>query len=300
VAAGAAAAAVAAASLASCDASPYAANIGGSRISQTSFNAELKLWADNPTLTKLAQSNMTSTGAAVQGTGGAGTYSMAFTDFVLGLLMRDRIFGQALAAKGLAVEPGALTTTRAVLEQGLSGWSSMPESVRELLTRDDTVEAVLGAKQVSDSQATQLLGTITSYDFTQVCVVAASTFSQSDAAAITASGKVTGATVCYDQQQFEDQSAAFQKAVVGLTSVGQVSQPVQTTYGYQVLQLSSRSVPTVDGQVKDVVYALSQQSSTSQTLIDAVHSASVKVNPKYGSWSAQTGQVVAPQGPPSS
>ncbi len=51
-----------------------------------------------------------------------------------------------------------------------------------------------------------------------------------------AQGVPNGVLACYDQVQFEAQSAAFQTVVRALP-VGKVSSPIKTSYGYQVVRV---------------------------------------------------------------
>lgn len=109
----------------------------------------------------------------------------------------------------------------------------------------------------------------------------------------TASGQNGGDLGCAAPSAYVD---AFAQATLD-APIGEVYGPVQTQYGYHVLIVDSRDVPTFDdlkSQLQDQV----KQQKTSQLFTDwitaALDAASIDVDPKYGAWSGGPDYQVNP------
>ena len=94
--------------------------------------------------------------------------------------------------------------------------------------------------------------------------------------------------------------AEFANAVSTLP-VGELSQPVQTQYGWHVIKVYERKVPPLAEVALQVKQALEQQgqSAFGDWLQRAIQRAHVSVNPKFGRFDKSQGQpqVVPPQAP---
>jgi foldase protein PrsA len=76
--------------------------------------------------------------------------------------------------------------------------------------------------------------------------------------------------------------------------LGQIGPPVQTQAGFHVLRVDSRQVPELDAVRDDVAQALSSQvrDAFGSWFRDAVSSADVEVDARYGCWDASQATVV--------
>jgi parvulin-like peptidyl-prolyl isomerase len=142
-------------------------------------------------------------------------------------------------------------------------------------------------------------------EFDTVCVVLAGYSTESDATA--AAAKVAAGTPfsqvaqqaqqpqqgCVNQSQL---SAQLPGAKLDSLAVGAVSEPIQVSSGYILLQVTSRT-PADYSQVKSDVSQAAQEkgSSKASTAITAVtRHADVSIDPRYGVWVSTAGQVFIP------
>ena len=82
----------------------------------------------------------------------------------------------------------------------------------------------------------------------------------------------------------------FAAAAVALKP-GEISQPVQTQYGWHVIMLVSVDTPPLE-QVKDQLIAQASGVAFNDWLGEQLATADISVNPKYGKLDAETGEVV--------
>ncbi len=285
--------------LSACDASPYAATVNGQVITVNSLNHQLAMWAANPQWVQgYNQSNSQAqggNGTTVAGAG-SGTYSSQFVAEILTLDAQSIAVHQHLAATGNPANDDEVIASRAVNEYLRAAyWAKFPPALRDFLVQQLADE---GALAQPPSDPTQLQGPysqIQPYLFSQICVVQASAFSSDAAQAIISSGVVNGVHVCYDQISLEAHPPAYQSAVIKLANPGDISSPLQTSYGFVVVKLVSRTGPGFDPAVQRVLVAATSQVAAVGTILGAAH---VKVNPRYGYWS--NGQVNPPPAPLSS
>lgn len=288
----------ASASLSACDASPYAASVNGHVISQLTLNQQLKEFAAAPAFVSSFDSSESAqnggTGATVTGSGGPGTYAQSFVARVLTGLITGEALQQHLSAAGKLPSPQTVETVRAVLELDSTYWDQLPQSLRQVEVQEAADEAALTPVTLDQSTLQSDFSQVAPYVFSQVCLQQASAFDSNTAMQIIASGTVAGTRVCYDQASLEDQPAAFQSAVHGL-SVGQIAQtPVKTSYGYLVVKLVSRDTPRITEGVAQAITLLTSPNTPQQVqaVLDAER---IKVNPAYGTWT--NGQVRPPTPP---
>lgn len=280
--------------LSACDASPYAAKVNGQVVTVNGLNHQLAAWASNRTWVQQFDASNSSaqggSGTSVVGSGGPGTYSSAFVADILGDIVDVTAIRQHLARTGQLPTGDETVASRAVNEYlRAQYWTQFPPEVRDFLVDQLAYEAPL-AQVPSDTSSLQgPYKQIQPYLFSSVCVVQTSVASLAQASTIISSGSVHGTTICYDQTALEGQSADFQAAVLKLVSPGQLSAPVKTSYGYQLLQLASRNSPGFDQGVQQVIAAATNQPPAITSILS---SAKVEVNPRYGTWS--DGQITPP------
>jgi len=79
--------------------------------------------------------------------------------------------------------------------------------------------------------------------------------------------------------------------------IGEVYGPVQTDYGFHVLIVDSRDVPTFDDQKADLVTQLKGQQSSqlfSDWIMGKLDAALIEVDAKYGTWSGSPDYTINP------
>jgi parvulin-like peptidyl-prolyl isomerase len=90
----------------------------------------------------------------------------------------------------------------------------------------------------------------------------------------------------------------FEEAVFA-QPVGEVGDPVATEFGFHLILVTGREVPTFEDSRDQLEGALAQQGQ--QALQDwvatALAEADVEVDPRYGTWDPEQGGVVPPEGP---
>lgn len=102
-----------------------------------------------------------------------------------------------------------------------------------------------------------------------------------------------------------DTVAAFDEAAFSLP-VGEVSDPVETEFGFHVIRVDSREAPDLDGatgeeraaildEVRQVVLGEVRR-AFAEWYREAVAAAEVRVDPRYGRWDPETGTVERPAG----
>ncbi|HET6963980.1 MAG TPA: hypothetical protein VFH58_04350 [Acidimicrobiales bacterium] len=283
--------------LTACDVSPYAAVVNGNTISVNSLTSQLAAFSSNKTFvqefnqSEASQAQQSgSQPVTVAGSGGAGTYSSAFVARVLGLFIQTTAIHQYLEAHGKQATPNQVLAARAVQEISYGPvWNQFPSSIQNIFVEQ---LADFGALTQAPSDVSSLqnpYSQLQPYLFSSICVDRASAFNQDAARAIASSGSLGGVQTCYSQTDVERQSPQLQSALRGLTTVGQVSDPVRTSYGYEVLKLVSRDAPGLTPGVASVIVAYSNPPQDAQSIVTSAH---VKVNPRYGSW--VNGQVNPP------
>lgn len=278
-------------SLSACDASPYAATVNGHSISQVTLNHQLSEWSSNKAWVRSFDSQNSSanggSGVTVVGAGGSGTYSSAFAAEILANMVQSEIIAQRLHQTREEPTADEVTASRAVNEYLRSAyWEQFSPSLRQFLVQQLADQAVLTPVSTDTATMQTAFNDIKPYLASQTCVREASAVTQSDAQQIVASGTVGGSEECFSQDHLESQSQTFQTAVEKL-NVGDIAQPIKTTYGYTVVQLASRQTPGETPGVKQVLSVVTARTEPVQ-ITRVVNRARVKVNPTYGTWSKGT------------
>jgi hypothetical protein len=288
-----AALATAAVGLSACDGSPPAVTVNGRVITVSALNSQLALWTSDKALVasidQSAQQNSSqgSQPQTVEGAGGKGTYSASFVNQVLGFNIESIALQQYLSRRGEVATPVEVETARAYEETNPNRtpyWDTLATPLQNLFVDFLADEGAATAAPTDLSQVQQQYSSLQSAIFSSVCVLETSTPDLDGAKAVAGSGTVTGAQVCYDQQHLEAQPANVRAAVLGLAKVGQISQPVKTPFGYEVVELKSRNSPPLDAGVAQVLTAAS--SPPNQVLGTILSSAKVTVNADYGTWAS--------------
>lgn len=296
----AAAALLAAVSLtaAGCDTSPYAAKVNFHTIRQTELNAELGSWAANKQYVAAFDSANGSSGVNVAGFA-PGTYNSGWVASILNNVVVANLISQRLQKLHQVPDQATFQAARAVSEISQIGWTSFSPSFRDTLTARLAEDATLTPTSVDTPTLQRVYQQYMQYFFSDVCVLQAAAFTLAQAQQLSDSGSPGGSQVCYNQAQLENQPADFRQAVMSL-DVYKTSQPIKTRFGYQVVEVVSRSVIDFTPQAQRTISVaiINAQGAPNPVVQGLLVSARVKINPEYGTWTQ--GQVTPPKSPGSS
>jgi hypothetical protein len=289
------------ATLTACDTSPYAARVNGAVIRQTALNSQLAGWSSNKAWVSAFDAQNSAAnggpGATVEGTGGPGTFSTTFSAGILDGMIVTTAIGQHLAATGNLPNADVQVAARGVRQAELGPiWTGFPPSVRQYIVDELAFEGSLASAPARTSQIEQAYTQFKPYIFYELCLEQVTAFTKQQAEKISSTGNFTGAQVCYDQRSLEAQSPAFFTAVVGL-AIGHVTAPVPAKFGFQVAKLISKSSPPFNDSVAKVVAVAVDATVINKQAEAIVGSASVRVNPAYGTWAS--GSLTPPSQPAS-
>lgn len=290
--AGAAALVAASFSLSVCDSSPYAVTVNAEVLKVAGLNAELADWAGNPSYVSWFD-NLNSTSNQGNGTTVAGeakgTYSTAWVAQILNQVIVSSVIGQHLSATGALPDQALINAARALSEFASPyDFNQFPQAFRQILVERLADEAAITPVATPVATLQKTYQQYQPYFFTQICVMQSSAFSKEAAQAIAAAGVPKGAQICYSQAQLENQAQAYRTAVINL-KVGQVSQPIQTSFGYVVDKATSRTEQGFTKPVQQVLAYALQQSQQNPELTSLITKAHVRVNPAYGTWNSTSG-----------
>jgi hypothetical protein len=280
-------------SLTACDTSPYAAQVNSQVIKETALNSEIRAWAGNTTyVTSYDSANSTQNGGPGTTVVGAaaGTYSLSWVATILSGMIEARVVHQHLSSTGTLPDQDMLNAARSVNETSGQEWTDFSPLFRDVLVGRLADEAAASKTTVAMATLRQVYQQYVEYFFVQICVLQSSATTHDAAQAISASGGVNGARVCYDQAQLEGFPVAFKNAVMQ-TAVGSVSQPIQAGFGYQVVRVVSRQEQGFNAGLQRVLSVVlsNSQGSADAPVVKLIQGAHVKVNPAYGTWSSTSG-----------
>ncbi|MCU1451648.1 MAG: PpiC-type peptidyl-prolyl cis-trans isomerase [Acidimicrobiales bacterium] len=300
---------------------PYAAIVNSHRIPQHDVDNELKAIRGNAKyLDAIDPSRRQILGS------GTNTFNADFTAQILTRRIYYELVHDEVQRKHLAVSAKDVSDAKQAVASQFNGadvFNAFPTSYRNTLERRTAEVAVLGRSFTStpaDDAAQRAYFAAHQADFEQACASHILVDSKAKADAIearlakgedfaavaktessdTGSAQKGGAIGCFPrtaQLVPEFLQAAFAQPV------GTPGPPVQTQFGFHVILVTSRKVPTFE-EVKDQV-AQAMNSGSEQKLTDwlkgALGKAKVKVNPKFGHFDKNqaTPGVVPPQAPPS-
>lgn len=109
----------------------------------------------------------------------------------------------------------------------------------------------------------------------------------------------TASDGCLSANDLNQLVAPFVRVVATLP-VGQVSEPVQTQFGYHLIEVTSRKIPPFGPSVTSSVSQSLFLNDLQTNLTDSVQKNRVKVNPQFGTLDKATpnnGPIIAPKGP---
>jgi parvulin-like peptidyl-prolyl isomerase len=269
--------------------------VRGQGVSQSEIDGELSALADNAALKKLIRQTQSAPVSTL-----AGSVASGFTAGWLSLRIAQTLAEQTVTAKRLHVNADDRRNGEAVAASLLGSEQvirTLPASFRSnLRNRFARVAALARTLRSNPSPALQqaALQACPSHRFVAHILVATLAESQSIKAALTAGGDfgtlarqhstdqasaVRGGDLgCLDSQQFV---APFEQAAQ-TQPIGQVSDPVQTQYGFHLILVTDQPSPA---EVESV--AIGQ-------VLSLARGEAVTVDARYGIWDRRNGRVVAP------
>jgi hypothetical protein len=306
----------------------YAAKVGSTTIKQSTLDDELKAIKNNSRYKQAIEQD----GSTKVDGAGKGTFNSAFVARVLTQEIIFAVVHNEVVKRGLKVTAADLAATRADVE-GSTGdpsqdsqslFKDFPKSYQDeligRLTDAAMLEADLAGVKINDAALTDYYNK-NKDSYAQTCVrhILVDTKEKADAVRArvaggedfakvaqaeskdTGSGAQGGDLGC-DISQFVDQ---FKQAATTLP-VNEVSQPVQTQFGFHIIQVTSRSPKPLDaplkGQIRNELLQPGIQKAQ-QLVYDQLDKSKVKVSPRIGKFqkgdqtSGQPPQVVPNEAP---
>jgi hypothetical protein len=232
----------------------------------------------------------------VEGTGsGPGDYGLVWASQQLADIVQAYAVHHYLAAHG--TEPTSLEAAAAWAAEEAEQpavWQQLPAPLRDTVAGRDAEHAMVEKSGKATSDEKKFYASHLADFWSRVCVgtneiTVSGPRGQKQAAAVAAQPeKFAGwASYCLTPDELLGQQAAFRDKVLAL-SPGKAAY-VAESYGYQVVQVRSRSGIPLDGDVGEDIYIAMHQSSEQTAIgdspvIDILRAAHVEVNPEYGSW----------------
>lgn len=316
--------AVASLSLAGCGSvSSYAIEINGRQVSQQELNRELEAVLDNRQYLQLAEDALAPTGQRARGQG-----QETLSTFLVARLLERRVLfelihQEVLRRKVKVTEEDRRAAESAAIESsgGARVFNAFPQDFRDeqvqLRAEVSALQRELAPKV--DEAAVRRFYDGNPQSFQESCVRHIQVDNQAKAAEIKgriAAGEDFAAVARAEStaKQPPDDSAnrggdlgcvprgrlgpEFE-AAMGNLQPGQVSDPVQTQFGFHLIQVTGRRMRPFEEASPEIRQRLEAQSpeALQKFLDDALAKAKVKVNPRYGKVSKEQGfEIVPPSG----
>jgi parvulin-like peptidyl-prolyl isomerase len=285
----------------------YAARVNGHDISTKLILDELHTITSNPRYVASLNEQLgdSGNGTALQPSGD-NTVNAQYTAQLLFNRVIVELIEEDYNANHLTVTPDqtaqAEQTVRADLQEDV--FNSMPASYREyLVDRLAKLSAVMAARDTPQKE--QAYYDAHKDDYTQYCVRHILVNSETQAAQLRkqivddgtdfaalakqysidsqgegSSASQGGALGCFDKTQLDQFIQVFRDATLQLP-VNEISQPVQSQFGYHLIQVTSKTQQSFD----DAKKGISQQLGSTDTFInEALAKAHIKVNPRFGQY----------------
>jgi foldase protein PrsA len=295
---------------------PYAATVDGDRLSQGDLEDELEFLSENEKFVERVEAGGQ---IKIRGTG-KGTLTPEFVAAVLTQEIVAELIHDEVARRKLDVDAQALRTARTTVESSYGGkaiFDDFPSKYTSLLVRRAANENVLSAalpaidvrsvynenKELFDTfvcvshilvadkaKADDLVARIGRGEDFAALARTESTDNQGGAGGSAANGGDLG---CQDPAGYVAEFAA----AVRSQPVGVVGPPVQTQFGFHLIKVTERpaTFERLEAQLRDQVAQQGSDASLSKWLKASVDKVTIKVNPRYGTFSKDPYGVVAPK-----
>ena len=304
--------------LAACgSAAPYAARVDGTTISPDDLENEMRAIAANERYLQAIETQI-----QVKGTG-QGTFDAAFTGQVLGRQIQYVLVDREVDRRKIKIGEAERRTARVEVAKQAGGeeiLGAFPKDYQEkLVERAARVSAltVALAGQDSGEAAAKAYYDANKQEFTQACVSHILVTAKEKADELKgrlAAGEDFGAVARANSQ---DSLSATQNGSLGCDissdtvaapefinavmsqPVNEVGGPVQTSFGFHLIKVTSRSIPPfekVSAQAHEKVVTASQGRFL-EWIRGAVDRAKIEVDPRYGRFDKENLTVVPPEAP---
>lgn len=286
--------------------SDYAAKVNGHEISTKTILDELHTITSNPRYVAVLEQQLGGLGG---GTGlrpaGENTVNAQYTAQLLFNRVLVELIDATAEKEGVVPSPAQIADAEEMVRKDLGDpalFDSLPASYRSyLVDRQAKLTAIVTKRNTPEAQRTYYNQHIE--DFTEYCVSHILVNSQTQASQLRkqivedggdfaalarqfsldnqstdSSASNGGALGCYKRPDLDQFIAVFRDAALKLP-VNEVSQPVESQFGYHLIKVTNKNVITFE-QAQNVI---SQEvGSSSAFLQSALDSASIKVNPRFG------------------
>ena len=300
--------------LAACDTGEQpAAEVDGARISNEQLATDQQLF---DFLTAIS-------GSTCGQPEGDETQDAACARLTLTNLIQEELVKAYAAQHDLSADPDTVANVIGQIEQSVGGAKALDQQLEQSdLTRAgfeafatrlllfNSVQTAVGEDRVTDERVQQLYDENRSqYTTVEVAHILVPTRAEAEEiareatpknfadlaaersqdAASAANGGSLGPTV--ESAFVQQYDPTFVAAALALQP-GQISQPVQTQFGWHVIELLSREVAPLD-QVREQITSQAAAEAFQLWMQERLQTAAIRVNPRYGRLDPATGQVVA-------
>jgi parvulin-like peptidyl-prolyl isomerase len=314
-------------------ATPYAAFVNGTTISQSTLLRELHALGGNAGFVAAYNSNVqqaASQGQRLPAMFGSGTASQTFSQGFTAIVLNTDIQAQLIHEEVVRrhIEPSAVEIAAATAA-AQAQFPNTPDNKpvfpafdawfqQEYKTRAAEQATLANALAPSAKDATQIkqFYNLNPTNFiTNQCVSHILVSTQGEAAAIRAR-IVAGADFAEQAKRYSTDTGSAAKGgqlgcagpgqfvadfeqVANTIPVNQLSQPIHTQFGWHLIKVTSRQEQPLDATNTTRIQQYLQQNPVSMFIPPALIQAQVKVNPAYGRWDPLQPAVVPPPAPPS-
>jgi parvulin-like peptidyl-prolyl isomerase len=303
-----------------------AATVDGTEISASSITDEVKAIQGNDAYRKELEKSF-----SIKGLAGKGTFDAAFIAQVLSLRVYYALIEEDLSDRGIELTKEDLDASRQAMEDQFAfadAWSDFPTSYQDQLIRQNAlVEAA--SKRIIDEIGSdpRAFYSANKDEFAEICISHAlaglqggKTPAEAQALAQSWYDDIEAGKTTFDEvasEKSEDPGAAqgggdlgcgskltlqfdpvFETAAFKLKR-GVVSEPVQTQFGSHLILVRSRTIPSY-AEVSDQVTTVMQQAREERQqsyFVEVFCGGDVHVNPRYGTWTTESCEGLAPQVP---
>jgi foldase protein PrsA len=301
-------------------ATPYAAKVNGSRISQSALDRELEVVLKNPQVLETLESGL-QPGESIKGSG-SGTVSAAFAARMLTRRIYLELIHQEVGRRKLRVTAADLAQGKRDAEETFQAavFAKFPKSYRDEQARANAEVAVIqrsAAGSVSDAELreyydvnkSQFEGRCISHilvdakeqaDQLRAQIEAGADFGDvaREVSSDPQSGQNGGFLGCFAEGEPLQFVEPFKTEAEKLP-VGQLSQPVQTQFGFHLITVTGeRTFDSVKEEIRGQLEQQGSQQAFNELLLGLVNKAKIEVNPRFGRFSKeQPIGVIPPEAP---
>lgn len=292
--------------------SPDAATVNGDSINRSTFDDQLETYAANDAfLARVSQAGQ----GAVEGNG-EGTVSADFARQVLQREIVLLVVQQENAARGATVTPEIEAAARedVIAQFGLEAFEAFPRSFQDTLVDQNAQVFLLRAHVAGNALDDAAL--LAAFDedpsqFAEVCAahILVETKAEAEAVAARLDNGEDFATVAAEVSTDTGSAAnggnlgcvargvtvpEFEDALFA-TPEGEISDPVETEFGFHIIEVLQHNAPTFDAAKPLVLQKVLADSNEgfNDVLNDKLAEADVSIDARYGRWNPSLSIVVA-------